>query len=151
MSVVSYVPRTSLEAIIVSDGKYRGLLHIQSRRRSSKKLDALIQKACEKHDNIQEISEFINAAGWDAQILGDNRNRKLFVSDTSRMLDVRSTSYSVQDVISNAQDTLKVRLSVKKAREILHLMIRKHNMDQGITWDVMTFWTQEVLSGKYPS
>ena len=145
---ISYVPRTNMEAIIVSDGKYHGLINIQSRRRSPDKLDALIQKACEKHDNLPEIVEYIKAAGWDVLVLKDNRHRKTFVCDTSRALDVRTISWSVQDVIDNAKDTLKVKLSVKKAREILHLMIRKRDMEQGITWDVMTFWTREVLNGK---
>lgn len=145
---ISYVPRTNMEAIIVSDGKYRGLINIQSRRRSPEKLDALIQKACEKHDNLPEIVEYIKAAGWDVLVLKDNLHRKTFVCDTSRALDVRTISWSVQDVIDNARDTLKVKLSVKKAREILREVIRKHDPQQGINWDVMTFWTQEVLNGK---
>lgn len=142
---VSYVPRTNMEAIIVSDGKYRGLINIQSRRRSPEKLDALIQKACEKHDNLPEIVEYIKAAGWDVLVLKDNLHRKTFVCDTSRALDVRTISWSVQGVIDNAKDTLKVKLSVKKAREILREVIRKHDPQQGINWDTLTTWTQIYL------
>lgn len=142
---ISYVPRTNMEAIIVSDGKYRGLINIQSRRRSPEKLDALIQKACEKHDNLPEIVEYIKAAGWDVLVLKDNRHRKTFVCDTSRALDVRTISWSVQSVIDNAKDTLKVKLSVKKAREILREVIRKHDPLQGINWDTLTTWTQIYL------
>lgn len=142
---VSYVPRTNMEAIIVSDGKYHGLINIQSRRRSPEKLDALIQKACEKHDNLPEIVEYIKAAGWDVLVLKDNLHRKTFVCDTSRALDVRTISWSVQGVIDNAKDTLKVKLSVKKAREILREVIRKHDPQQGINWDTLTTWTQIYL------
>ena len=142
---ISYVPRTNTEAIIVSDGKYRGLINIQSRRRSPEKLDALIQKACEKHDNLPEIVEYLKAAGWDVLVLKDNRHRKTFVCDTSRALDVRTISWSVQEVIDNARDTLKVKLSVKKAREILREVIRKHDPQQGINWDTLTTWTQIYL------
>ena len=142
---ISYVPRTNMEAIIVSDGKYRGLINIQSRRRSPEKLDALIQKACEKHDNLPEIVEYIKAAGWDVLVLKDNMHRKTFVCDTSRALDVHTISWSVQDVIDNAKDTLKVKLSVKKAREILREVIRKHDPQQGINWDTLTTWTQIYL------
>lgn len=147
MSIASYVPRTNMDAIIVSDGKYRGLVNIQSRRRSPEKLGALIQKACEKHDNLPEIVDFIKAAGWDVYVLRDNMHRTTYVCDTSRALDVRSISWSVQDVIDNARDTLKIKLSVKKAREILREVIRKHDASQGVNWDTLTTWTNIYLEG----
>lgn len=143
MSAVSYIPKTSLEATIVVDGKYLGLLSIESRRRTPDKLGALIQKACEKHSSIVDIAGHLMAAGWDVTILQDSRCRKLFVCNTSRALDTRSVTWSVEDVLAAAK-AMKVKLSRKAAREVLHMVFKKHDASQGINWDVISVWINEL-------
>ena len=38
-----------------------------------------------------------------------------------------------------------IKLSVKKAREILYLVIKQHDPQQGINWDTLTTWTSLYL------
>jgi Ca2+-binding EF-hand superfamily protein len=60
-------------------------------------------------------------------------NKALKVIDTEDMIHI---TWCVDDVIERAR-MLKVRVSKKKAREILKELERNHDATLGITWDTI--------------
>jgi len=63
--------------------------------------------------------------------------------------DYLAVLWHIDDVISRAGDTYPDQVvSKEEAQEILRTMDQRHDASQGITWDVMDVWIEDLMSSR---
>ena len=72
------------------------------------------------------------------------RNTHKTYKDDEYICDV----WTIDDVLVNAKENHDYNLSDDQAKNILHLMDKSHDAENGITYYTLDYWTEEEIKGE---
>ena len=56
--------------------------------------------------------------------------------------------WTIDDVLINAKENHDIDLSNDQAKNVLLMMMRKYDANNGLTYDTLDYWTEEEIKGE---
>ena len=56
--------------------------------------------------------------------------------------------WTIDDVLVNAKENHDINLSNDQAKNVLLMMMRKYDANNGLTYDTLDYWTEEEIKGE---